>query len=242
MTADTKKLVDVVAGKQKAALSPADTSFDAIPSQAGDISYVLTATNAAGSVTQTEKATVTGFAFDFTVDPTSITPGQTVTLKWSAPGAKSIQIDKFGSVPFKGSPMTNNPTATTDYVISVAGRDGFVSQKKVTVTVGLGAAKVDFFTAAPLTINMGDKATLTFSVQNAKHVTIQGSNGNTLIDRDVTTPQLPEQRGRLADRYDHVHPDGNQRQRSNRFAGGGHGGATDSYASSHALPRGGSRR
>jgi predicted component of type VI protein secretion system len=189
-----KQPIDVVAGKQTVDLTQLSPPFDAIPTQAGDVTYVITATNASGSVAKADANPVTVKAFtivDFSVDQPQITPGQTVKLSWNAPGATKIQIDPvLVSVPQQPmSSTTDTPKATTDYVLTATGPDGKTTAKKnAQVTVGLGSITIAF-TPAPPTINKGDKSTLAFTVTNAKHVKITGAAGSsqqTILDRDVT--------------------------------------------------------
>jgi hypothetical protein len=188
-SADANQPVDVVSGQPKVPLTDQSNAFDAVPTGPGVIEYVLTATNGAGSVVKTQRATVAKPTFEFTASPATITPGQPVTLKWTAPGAKAIKIDPLGPQAPDASPLTVNPTATTTYVFTATGPDGTVSAPITqTVKVGLGAPKIDFITPAPATINKGDKTTLTFSAENAKHVTLKRNDGKTLLDRDVSTP------------------------------------------------------
>ena len=51
---------------------------------------------------------------------------------------------------------------------------------------------VDFFTSAPPAITKGEQAMLTYSVQNAEHVTIKASDGKVVRDVGVTQPSLSE--------------------------------------------------
>src|SRR5690606_13467494 len=72
-----------------------------------------------------------------------------------------------------------NPEETTEYTLTATGAGGQQVQQKTTVTVTAGPVKIDVFTAAPPAIDQGGQATLTFSVQNAKTITIRGSDGST---------------------------------------------------------------
>ncbi len=179
---------EVVPGKPE--LTIPDGASDQIvrPLDVGEVDYTLTATNAGGSDSKVVKVTVGDINVLFKVDPPSIAKGDRATLTWSAPGAASIAIQPGDPVAPGEVSRTVQPDKTTEYTLTVTGPDGNAIQKKVTVTVGLGPVKIDFFTAAPATINKGDKATLTFSVQNAKHITMLGSDGKSLMDRDVSTP------------------------------------------------------
>ncbi|MGH2461169.1 MAG: FHA domain-containing protein [Chloroflexota bacterium] len=166
-----------------------------------DTEYTLTATNAGGSVTKTVKVAVTALQIAlFKADPPSIAKGAQAQLSWSITGAISttsinIQPDVGVVSPGQTSVLVS-PDKTTTYTISVIG-PGLSKpiQKTTAVTVGLGAVSIDFVTAAPASIAKGDSATLTFSVQNAKTITITSSDGT--FTKTMTASQ-PSFQGSIA--------------------------------------------
>jgi outer membrane protein OmpA-like peptidoglycan-associated protein len=91
--------------------------------------YVLTATNAQGSVTASATLTVGAVQIlTFTNDPAfSTASGAPVTLSWTTSGASSVTITGFG-VPSGGLPVngsiTVNPTTNTDYTLTAYGPGG----------------------------------------------------------------------------------------------------------------------
>ena len=104
--------------------------------------YVLTATNAAGSVTASATVTVSASALpvinSFAANPTSINSGSSSTLSWSTSGATSIAITPgtFTSAAASGS-TTVSPTATTTYTLTATNATG---QSTTTAKVVVAAA------------------------------------------------------------------------------------------------------
>ena len=70
----------------------------------------------------------------FAVEPTSIQPGQTVTLTWATENPTSISIDPIGRVAPRGR-QTLSPTVTTTYTLSVTGASSSAEKRTVTVVV-----------------------------------------------------------------------------------------------------------
>jgi hypothetical protein len=70
----------------------------------------------------------------FAVEPTSIQPGQTVTLSWAAENPTSVNIDPIGRVAPRGR-RTLSPTVTTTYTLSVTGAGNSAEKRTVTVVV-----------------------------------------------------------------------------------------------------------
>jgi flagellar motor protein MotB len=123
-----------VAASGSKAVSPAATT-----------TYVLTASNAQGQVTQSATLTVTAVVTppvpsaslpviaNFVVNPASITAGQSSTLLWQVAGADTISITGLGNVTASGSRAVS-PAATTTYVLTASNAQGQVTQS-ATLTV-----------------------------------------------------------------------------------------------------------
>ena len=149
-------------------------------SPAATTTYMLTATNSSGSVT--ELTTVTVAALDlpeitsFTADPATVTTGMSATLKWAVTGATDISIDKdIGDVSASGTKEVS-PTATTTYTLTATNGGGSVTKSvKVTFT---NQPVVTAFTADPGTIDIGDSTTLDWDVTNATSVSIDHDIGD----------------------------------------------------------------
>jgi len=65
--------------------------------------------------------------------PSTITPGQSVTLSWTSANANSVTSSTFGAANVNGS-VTVRPTFSTDYAISVTGSNNRTGTARVTVT------------------------------------------------------------------------------------------------------------
>src|SRR5215470_17339941 len=98
--------------------------------------YVLTATNSAGSVTRSVTVTVTNgtpppplpVISSFTATPSSITSGQSSVLSWSVTGATGLRLDP-GSVNVTGATSRSvTPSATTTYTLTAINSAGGVAQ------------------------------------------------------------------------------------------------------------------
>jgi hypothetical protein len=114
-------------------ISPAIGTVDATGSRTvnptATTTYVLTATNAQGSVTASATLTVGSVQIiTFTNDPAfSTASGAPVTLTWTTSGAASVAMTGFGvpsgPLPVNGS-ITVNPTTNTDYTLTAYGPGG----------------------------------------------------------------------------------------------------------------------
>jgi len=70
----------------------------------------------------------------FAVEPTSIQPGQTVTLSWAVENPASTNIDPLGRVAPRGR-RTLTPSVTTTYTLAVTGAGNSADKRTVTVVV-----------------------------------------------------------------------------------------------------------
>ena len=157
-------------------------------SPTGNTVYTLTATNSAGTVTDTATLTVAGSAppaglpvFNyFTANPPSISPGQPVTLSWkvtnvvipygillTAPGFTSA-----GKALVAVDQLQVFPTSTTTYTLAITNFAAGTSTGTATVTVTGSAPPgglpvINYFTATPSTISAGQSTTLKWDVSGA---------------------------------------------------------------------------
>lgn len=69
----------------------------------------------------------------FTVEPSSITAGQSATLRWAVENADSVSISGLGTVQASGS-RSVSPASTTTYELTATGAGGGAS-RSVTLTV-----------------------------------------------------------------------------------------------------------
>jgi plastocyanin len=70
----------------------------------------------------------------FSVQPTTIQPGESVTLVWAAENPTSVTIDVIGRVAPRGR-RTLTPGVTTTYTLSVTGAGNTADKRTVTVVV-----------------------------------------------------------------------------------------------------------
>ncbi|MBX3737841.1 MAG: hypothetical protein KF715_14190 [Candidatus Didemnitutus sp.] len=144
--------------------------------------YTLTATNAAGSVTQTVAVTVKPPAptiSAFTASPSTIDQGGTATLSWSAIGATTFSIaTDVGNAPgvVTGNSFDVHPSATTNYILTAANETGSVTAS-VKVTVLDPAPVIRSFVSVPNTITVGETSTLSWDVSGAATLSVEADVG-----------------------------------------------------------------
>jgi hypothetical protein len=68
------------------------------------------------------------------VEPTTIQPGQSVTLRWAVENPTSVTLDPLGRVAPRGQ-RTLSPGVTTTYTLSVTGAGNSAEKRTVTVVV-----------------------------------------------------------------------------------------------------------
>jgi hypothetical protein len=149
--------------------------------------YTLTATNAAGSVTQSATVTVNssnGPSIDtFTASSYNVEAGAAVTLTWTTTQMGSLWLSAdAGGDPGSVAPNSSivlHPQTTTRYAISGwNGQTNSMISKALIVNVGPPPAPVvNAFTATPPTIPIGGSTTLSWSTSNATAVSIAADVG-----------------------------------------------------------------
>jgi uncharacterized repeat protein (TIGR03803 family) len=97
----------------------------------------------------------------FGVNPSSIAPGDSITLTWSTTNATSVSIDNgIGSVATSGSKTITGPSVTTTYTLTATGAGGtMTAQATVTVLTPLSGG----ITAIPAAIHSGEGILLIWS-------------------------------------------------------------------------------
>lgn len=127
----------------------------------------------------------------FVAAPSVIAPGQLSNLSWTVSGADSVSITNLGTYGPSGS-LVLSPTQTTEYVLT-ATNEGGTTTATTTITVTRSAVPViEFFTAIPDTITLGDLTSLSWSVSGADAVRIDGlgavnTSGSLAIAPNTTT-------------------------------------------------------
>jgi len=105
--------------------------------------FILTAVNAAGSVSSSTTVTVSGsspqaswpWINSFSAKPAAIQPGASTTLYWNVGGAEKVTISDLGTVEAAGSRVIS-PAATTEYILTATTSDGNWTKQSVTIQVG----------------------------------------------------------------------------------------------------------
>ena len=147
--------------------------------------YTLTASNSAGTVTQSVTVTVTPAITapvinSFTAAPPSITSGQSSTLSWTLSGGAptTLSIDNgVGGVPGLTSKVVT-PSATTTYTLTASNSAGTVTQSvTLTVTPAVTAPVINSFTATPPSITSGQSSTLSWTLSGGAPTTLSIDNG-----------------------------------------------------------------
>ena len=120
---------------------------------------------------------------EFTADRTIIHQGDSVTLTWKVDRADTIHLNPTGpSHPaqmWSSQVVTPVPPATT-YTLRVQGPGGFAESRPIKITVAaptVSIAHIKYFKAKPSTIVVGDKATLSWEVENGATVEIDNGVG-----------------------------------------------------------------
>lgn len=110
-------------------------------SPAATTTYTATA-NGQDGTTVTQTVTITVNAITLTANPTSVSPGGSSTLTWSAPGAATVSIvDSAGNsvcnpcTPPAGGNVTVQPRATTTYTATATNLNNQTSTASATVTL-----------------------------------------------------------------------------------------------------------
>jgi len=125
--------------------------------------YTLTATNAAGSVTQGVRIRVLPKIQSFSADANPIDAGTGTTLGWNIAGATAVSLQEGGDPPWDVTGTTTrsvDPLAPTLYALSASNADGIspTSSLRLNVTPVLSA-----FSASPGTLSPGQTSTLSWT-------------------------------------------------------------------------------
>jgi hypothetical protein len=134
---------------------------------------------------------------NFSVSPSTITAGQLATLTWTVNNASLVKIDPFSGNQYPSGSTVVSPPATTTYVLIASNAGGSVTATalltvKTPTTPSPSEAVsptptipvVNNFTVAPISINAGDSATLTWDVAGATSVFIEPDIGYVPLSGD----------------------------------------------------------
>ncbi|MEN8907506.1 MAG: hypothetical protein ABF289_16265 [Clostridiales bacterium] len=131
----------------------------------------------------------------FTSSATSISAGDTVTLKWNVSNAQSIEIVGLEKLPEDKLPLVGKlevlPFTSTTYVLLAHASDGSMKSKAITVNVDAkGKVSIKYFTASDSEIELGDTVTLNYKVLNAKSIEIVGLEKQIECNPNVTKDSI----------------------------------------------------
>ena len=178
-------------------IGPVALSGTSTVSPEASVTYVLTASNSAGSVRASVPVTVAApsppTVGAFTASPATINYGDSTTLSWNVSSANSVSIDQgVGAVSPAGTSVVK-PTAATTYTLTATNGTG-PATAKTTVTVAPGKAPVIAnFAASPTAIAKGGSTTLKWNVTGASSVSLDhgfgtiDSTGSLQVSPDQTT-------------------------------------------------------
>ncbi|MFA5400191.1 MAG: hypothetical protein WC169_08990 [Dehalococcoidia bacterium] len=153
--------------------------------------YILTASNSAGSTRATALLTVAGapvtppapvlpVILSFSASPSSINAGGSAILSWTTSNATGATISGIGAVGASGATSVS-PAVTTTYILTATnGTNSVTGATSVAVTgtstppVSSSRPTILNFTANPTNVALGGSTVLSWDVLNASSVVIQG--------------------------------------------------------------------
>src|SRR3989338_7368125 len=155
---------------------PTSGSFVDYPSST--TTYGMTCTGSGGSITRSATVTVSAVVnpptLSVSVNPSSITAGQSTTFSWSSSNATSCTGSRGGSYPTSGS-FVDYPSSTTTYGMTCTGSGGSIT-RSATVTVSAVVNPPTLSVSVnPSSITAGQSTTFSWSSSNATSCT--GSRG-----------------------------------------------------------------
>jgi hypothetical protein len=129
----------------------------------------------------------------FRAEPDTISRGEAVMLVWQTERATAATIQPgVGEVPPRsGSAVVRPETGAeqAEYKITVTFDDGSTREQTVRVRLRPGPIGLDFFTTTTPSIEVGETATLSYSVQNAREVELRDGAGKTIKAQTVADPR-----------------------------------------------------
>jgi len=139
----------------------------------------------------------------FTATPTSVAPGENVTLAWDVYNAESVIIKEIGDKELlpQGS-LVVNPYVDTTYTLVAKGYDGAVVYKQIDVKVK--APIIVSFEADKTVIAPGEDVTLKWEVNNAESIIIKEIGDKELLPQGslVVNPYVDTTYTLVAKGYD----------------------------------------
>ena len=159
--------------------------------------YILTASNKAGSTRSMALLTVNGTGgipltpvsglpviTSFSASPSNISPGASSVLSWTTSNATGARISGVGNVGTSGTTSVN-PTSTMTYILEATNGSSSVSASTTVVVVSaytpppasLAVPTILSFTASSSNVISGGSTILTWNTLNATSASIAGISG-----------------------------------------------------------------
>lgn len=162
--------------------------------------YTLTAVGPNGSVTATITVEVLAIVDRFTVAPTLVRAGDTVTIEWASRGATVVDITGPDNFAYS-TPAGELAMGTTTAVVNAAGdftiaASGAINTASDSVSVAITQAPlVKALTATPATLTVGETSSIGWTVAGADALALVDDLGNTYdvsgLDLDADTLAVP---------------------------------------------------
>ena len=139
----------------------------------------------------------------FKVSPSSVEPGEVVTLAWETAGTLGVNIEPRLGLQTASGRATDRVFAPTTYVLTIPGGPRDVVAQASVVIAG-GPPQVESFTASPRTVALGEETRLEWRTRDAEAVIIEpeagrveGASGSLVLQPELTTTyRLTAVRGR----------------------------------------------
>ena len=150
------------------------------PTASGSTTYTLTCSGSGGSAQGSATLTVTAAAPSVTIslNPTSVTLGQSAALTWSTANATACTASGAwsGTQALNGT-QSETPTATgnSTYTLTCTGAGGSANASAALTVNAAAPAPTDTLTISPTSISVGQSAMLTWSSTNATSCTASGA-------------------------------------------------------------------
>ena len=161
-------------------------SYEVFPTET--TTYTITATGLGGTTTANVTITVTYLPPTVSINavPETILLGKSATLTWNSANADTCTIEPaIGAVDVNGT-IPVSPTETTTYTITATGPGG-TAASSITITVNDPSAPPSLqISAAPISIEQGGSAILSWTSVNAQSAFIDNGIGVASVNGSIT--------------------------------------------------------
>ncbi|MFC4639749.1 protein kinase domain-containing protein [Deinococcus hohokamensis] len=152
--------------------------------------YTLVARNLIGMRRETTRTVEPRYAKPvievFNVSPTRVAGNQQVTVTWRVRGAEQVSITELGKVPPSGK---RTLTPSRDLNLQITARNGSETASDAEAVSVIGA-KINVFKLSPEAVTRGQSAMLSWEVENATSVAIDGIGTVAARGQKKVSPRL----------------------------------------------------